>query len=407
VRFDAGKSLRGGIALLALAAGCGGPSSGLTINVVAGSDVVRPDALSVSWISDRGTIYERDRIPVASDGPLASIFIELDRSDSSDRRVLIRGVGPGAASSIGAIRIREAVANQTLLVTLRAMMPDADGDGIPDVIDDCRPCPTGDAGTPDDAFIAPYDDASPEPEPEPDASAPADAGTPDPDAELPSDGAPADAAAPPPIAGLMGMWRMDDGTGTVVRDSSPTGNAGTIMRPTASDWGPGRPGYVGTALNLTGTNWLSVPNSRAYDADAGLTLSAWVFWAKATPAGQVIMARQRGVGLQNAFWLGLEGNRLHFSIEDQGVNVPMPAGRWVHVVGTYDGNKVTLYLDGMLLSTAIITSRVTSANRGVSVGADINGPDPASATSMFVGRIDDAAIFDRALTAAQIATLAK
>lgn len=404
--FDATKSLPRAVVLLAVAVGCGGDRSGLTVTVVAGGDVTRPSALSVAWLSDRGTIFQREKIPVGAGQTLASLFVELDRSDTSDRRLLVRGMGPGASTSIGAIRIRGASVGQTEVVTLRAMMPDGDGDGVPDVIDDCHGCAAGDGGAPDDAFVNPYPDGA---APEPDAADPVDGGAPESDAApAPDTGAappPADASPPlPPIPALVGLWRMDEGAGNTVRDSSGQGNTATLMRPTGSDWGPG---HQGTALDLGGATWLSVPNSKIYDATAGLTLTAWVFWTKATPAGQVIMARQRGVGLQNAFWLGLENNRLHFSVEDDGVNVAMPAGRWVHVAGTYDGSKVAVFLDGGLVVAAAVSARATTANRGVSVGADINGPDPNSAASMFVGRLDDVAIFNRALTPAEVAMLAK
>ena len=45
--------------------------------------------------------------------------------------------------------------------------------------------------------------------------------------------------------------------------------------------------------------------------------------------------------------------------------------------------------------------------KGVSIGADINGSDPTGATSLFVGRLDEVAIFDRALTSVEVAALAR
>jgi hypothetical protein len=399
--------------------GCGGAPSGLTVTVVAGSEIARPTALSVSWLSDRGTIYQKDQVPVSAGETLASIFVELDRSDTSDRRVLVRGTGPGkgtgkdpgSSTSIGAIRIQNAAASQTVVLTLRATIADGDGDGIPDVIDDCRDgacSPRADAGVPEDAEITPYPDGAAEEE---DASTPADAGaTIEPDAgNLPPDlGAPPpDAGAEPSfpaIPGLVGLWRMNEGKGTAVGDGAPGGNAGTIMRPTGSDWAQG---HQGSALSLAGAAWLSVPSAKGYDATAGLTLSAWVLWPKAIPAAQVIMARQSGVGSQNAFWLGMDANRLHFSVQDEGVNTPAPSGRWVHVAGTYDGSRAILYLDGVPAIAGVASARVAPTSRDVSIGADLNGSDQSAGTSMFVGRLDEVAIFNRALTASEIGALAK
>ena len=418
-------------ALLVLAAGCG-PEEGLTVTVVAGDDIDRPTDLSVLWLSDRGSLYEREHIPVTSEDPLASIFVHLDHRDTSDRRILVRGTRSGGAASVGAIRIPYAAATtQPMSITMRAWLADGDGDGIPDVIDDCAAgacAPRADGGPaalPVSPEPGPFDaGAAVDAELAPDAELAADVGL-APDAQAAADVQAAadtqvamDAEKPtdttvviedrahsrPPAAGLVALWEMDDGTGSTVKDSSGHNSPGTIMRPTGNDWVTGQ---QGTALALSGTNWMSAPPSPRYDAVSGLTLSAWVFWAQPTSATQTLMARQRGTGWQNAFWLGMDSNRLHFSIEDLGISATLPSGRWVHVAGTYDGARVILYVGGVEQARQTIAPKVTAGARGVSVGADISTADSALGTSMFVGRLDDVAIHARALTAEEIATLAK
>jgi large repetitive protein len=384
---------------LALAAGCSA-RSGLTVDIVAGSGVQRPDALGVAWLSARGVIFQRDDVPVQAGTPLASVFIELDRSDASDRRILVRGLGPGASSSIGAARVRDAaMVSGAVIVTLQPSLPDRDGDGVPDVIDDCAsgPCGVGDAAAPDAA-----DDVGAPVMPAPDA-APIEGGSP----AVPRDagaGPTVDGASPLPTGGLVALWRMDDGHGTTVIDSSPTANAGTLVAPTGENW---RPGHRGGALALSGTSWVHVPSSAAYDATQGLTLSAWVFWPRATVAGQVLMARQRGIGLENAFWLGFDRGQLHFSVEDQGIAVTVPAGRWMHLAGTFDGKRVIVYLDGVQIGQAAVTVGATAGAGVVSLGADVNGADSRSGVEMFEGGLDEVAIYDRALSPQEIAPLAR
>jgi hypothetical protein len=410
VRREAINCLWGGaVALVVLSAACGSPST-LTVNVVAGNGIERPRWLAVTWLSDRGAIYEREDLPVTGEEPLASIVIELDRGDSSDRRILVRGKGPGGPSSIGALRIPLPVSGgEPQLLTLQAEMLDSDGDGVPDVIDDCSGgacAPPADAA-PGSMGGAPEDAGSTAP----DAGTPTDELGSGPDAGQSPPGPAADAGTSPdvpppptPLGGVVALWRMDEGQGTTVSDGSGHGNAGAIMRATGNDWGEG---HRGTALALGGSAWMSVPASSRYDSTLGLTLSVWFFWAQSTNASQVIMARQRGTAWQNAFWLGMDGNRLHFSVEDQGLNVPVPSGRWVHVAGTYDGARVILYLDGVEAGRAGVSARPAGGARGISVGADINGADATAGTSMFVGRLDEVAIYDRALTAAEVGTLAE
>jgi hypothetical protein len=132
-----------------------------------------------------------------------------------------------------------------------------------------------------------------------------------------------------------------------------------------------------------------------------------VFWPEVNAADQALMARQRGTGLQNAFYLGFDRRLLHFSIEDQGMAVTVPAGRWIHLAGTYDGSRVIVYVDGMEVGRQGVTAKVTAGGGVVSIGADLNSADTTAADSLFVGRLDEISIYNRALTPQEVAQLAK
>ena len=75
-------------------------------------------------------------------------------------------------------------------------------------------------------------------------------------------------AASPPV----GDWRMDEGSGTVLVDSSTFGNNGTIL---------GNPTWVagqhGQAIRFDGTgDYATVPDSASLDISAAITMAAWV-----------------------------------------------------------------------------------------------------------------------------------
>jgi hypothetical protein len=81
---------------------------------------------------------------------------------------------------------------------------------------------------------------------------------------------------------------------------------------------------------------------------------------------------------------------------------PYGKNEWHHVAGTGDGINLRLYVDGVLIDTGNDPTAAygTSAN-AFSVGANVSG-----AGNYFPGLIDEVVVYDRALTGAEIATLA-
>ena len=75
-------------------------------------------------------------------------------------------------------------------------------------------------------------------------------------------------AASPPV----GDWRMNEGSGTALVDSSASGNNGTIF---------GNPTWVagqhGQAIRFDGTgDYATVPDSASLDISGAITMAAWV-----------------------------------------------------------------------------------------------------------------------------------
>jgi hypothetical protein len=421
------------VALLGMLLGsCQPHEEGLLLMVLAASDAARPDQLSVTWLSGTRTLVEAQRVPesgpLPTAGPLASIFIALDPSDPAERKVLVHGLSAAQRSSVGAVRIPAmARPGQSISVILHDHLADLDNDGLPDVIDDCPSgagihCnvpPVPDAAPAPDATadLRPTDTASADaglpdgPEPPPLDAAP-DAGAPDaasPDAASPDQAAPdrgPEVTPPPPE--LVASWQLDEGTGTAAADSSLHGNTGVIRHPTGGDW---TAGHSGRALACAGTNWVGTATSASYDQiKTSLTLSAWVFWnGPSSTVAQTLIARQ-SAGFDNAFWLGLRDNVVRFTVDDlplEAAALPVTSGRWIHLAGTCDGSKLVIYIDGVEAARLASARPIPASTSGVTVGADLNGADPTVGDRLFHGRIDDARIYSRALSAAEIAALAR
>jgi glucose/arabinose dehydrogenase len=76
----------------------------------------------------------------------------------------------------------------------------------------------------------------------------------------------------------------------------------------------------------------------------------------------------------------------------------IPTNAWVHLATVHEGNMLTLYINGQA-GVAADTGRPLG-------GASIDKFDISTFSGQFIGLIDDCRVYDRALSAAQVATLA-
>jgi RHS repeat-associated protein len=79
----------------------------------------------------------------------------------------------------------------------------------------------------------------------------------------------------------------------------------------------------------------------------------------------------------------------------------LPSGTWTQVVATYDGATMRLYLDGVLAGQ-LASSRALDTLAPLLVGATLMDYGVSDYPGYFYGSMDEASIYDKALTAAQI-----
>ena len=91
--------------------------------------------------------------------------------------------------------------------------------------------------------------------------------------------------------------------------------------------------------------------------------------------------------------------RQHHAVID-----PLPIGVWVHLVGTWDGEGMGLYIDGALIGIAPAPLVAFDA-QPVLFGCD-DDHDQAGPNGLLAGAMDDVRIYARALDAEDIAALA-
>ncbi len=193
-------------------------------------------------------------------------------------------------------------------------------------------------------------------------------------------------------SGLVAAYSFDDGTGTILHDTSGNAHHGATAN---GSWTTGR---HGGALSFNGTNASVDLGSLGTFYQQAFTLEAWV--QKAGSKKDVgIVGTWAGNGpmlwvdhLGGDYQLTLGGN-----LSDYLDSGRTPAvGQWEHLAATFDGVTARFYLDGAQVASRTVSSGVGSSDRWRLAAYG------ATAGNFFDGLIDDVRIYDRALSASEV-----
>jgi hypothetical protein len=207
------------------------------------------------------------------------------------------------------------------------------------------------------------------------------------------------------------FWRLNEASGPSAADASGNGNTGAYA---ASGVTYGTTAAVpgDTAVTLDGNSGaITAPNSATLNPTSGLTLEAWV---KPTSVGgnqEPLVLKgftshtppyyQYGLFLYDygayprdvSFALSLGGAFVNIDA----INTGWQYGVWNHVVATYDGQSMSIYVDGVLRARRTASGAIDTYPTDVTLGkyANITG-------QTLNGGLGEAAIYSTAMTAARI-----
>lgn len=228
----------------------------------------------------------------------------------------------------------------------------------------------------------------------------------------PEAGAPADARADASAVcdepGLVFRFTFDELGGPTTHDCSSHSLATIIP-----EKGTRVSGVLAGAIELDAA-FMSVSSSASLDVTGALTVAAWVRLGKLgdgeRPAILSRMGRenQRGWELAVTAATPSTGHRLVFHLSPDKVDEvevtsvdPIPSTRWVHAAGVFEPNeRLRIYLDGVLVGAVPAPASVAVPDAPVVIGA-------RSYDYPLRGALDDVRFYARALSDAEIMTLAK
>ena len=197
--------------------------------------------------------------------------------------------------------------------------------------------------------------------------------------------------------GLVAYYSFDDCS---AKDLSGNGNDGIIYGAKCVD------GKFGKALRFDGVDdYVEVPDSPSLDITDEITIEVWVKGYGFAGDFRQIVGKSPDTVLRHlnfAYDLRVDkAGPLRFSINNgdwQYVLATIEEGKWYHVVGTYDGSEMRLYVNGELKDTKSVSGSIITNDAPVSIGR-------LPAYDYWNGTIDEVRIYNRALSAEEISDL--
>jgi hypothetical protein len=207
-------------------------------------------------------------------------------------------------------------------------------------------------------------------------------------------------------AGLSGYWRLGEPSGTVAVDESGGGYnltyTGTPGLGTASLLASD-PANTSVDFNGAGTQYAI----RAGVAPTGLNANSAITvecWVNSDTAGNRAAVGLFGSGTDKGWWINLQTNA-EFYISTTGSN-QLQASKALgtaathHIVGTYDGANITVYVDGIAMEHR--RCLLGPAHTVTTAAALAIGRSGRSTPTMPTPAIDEVAVYNRVLTPTEI-----
>ncbi|HWD19387.1 MAG TPA: LamG-like jellyroll fold domain-containing protein [Verrucomicrobiae bacterium] len=231
-----------------------------------------------------------------------------------------------------------------------------------------------------------------------------------------------------PATTLVGLWRFNEGSGTNALDSSGLGNDGVLRGENGNVPGyvDGQPGF-GSALSFTNDgldhSYVDIPGNASLmigqTATNPWTITAWAY-EKSDGGGDSLAGYGRILVIDDGTALQLESGaagdeqfytwaraNTAWQIGWDGA-IPLLFDQWEHWAVVYDGTNLSVYLNGDQGAGGALASMPVNAALGfagytgsIHIGSEVGETGDRN----WYGYLDDVAVFNTALTTAQIRTV--
>jgi len=209
-------------------------------------------------------------------------------------------------------------------------------------------------------------------------------------------------ACVPAPATMVGWWRAEENA----NDSAGT-NHGVL-----NDGVTFQDGEIGRAFQFSGTNqFVVVSNSPALNPTNSISIEAWVYPTQLPTLEEITMdiATKDGETSSRQYVLTLDGHQVfsgHIGVPAGLQQIygatPVHSNQWYHVVETYNGTNLVLYVNGTLDGSMPVSGPIITTTQPFRIGG---GSPPGTPPYYFKGKIDEVSLYNRALSMSEVASL--
>lgn len=202
----------------------------------------------------------------------------------------------------------------------------------------------------------------------------------------------------PLAAGLVGCWLFNEGAGKKAHDYSGNGNTGTLTGmadpPTATSGWVSGPHGAALAFDRSTSNYVNCGAGNAVNLSGAFSIVAW--FKTGFAGNQVLLGRD----YTKSYYINIAGGNISFFTNNSSVTVlEIYNDSLLHqCVAVMNGLSKKVFVDSYL--------RISGSGTLVSDTAELwIGSSPANPTAYFNGLISSVSIYNRALSAEEIAHL--
>jgi len=172
------------------------------------------------------------------------------------------------------------------------------------------------------------------------------------------------------------------------------------------------PGHTGNALEFDGDDWLLVTDdiNAANLPTREMTAEVWVYTEHFIEWGGFLGAFQDNGGFEKGWVLGTY-NQFSLAVSTEGADdgdgiltylkTPVfEVNEWYHLVGTYDGSTMKIYVNGNLEGTSEVQSGDINYPDNIFLSIGIYKDD--NENFPHTGMLDEVRLYERALTEAEV-----
>jgi hypothetical protein len=211
------------------------------------------------------------------------------------------------------------------------------------------------------------------------------------------------------VPGLVGWWPFDETEGLVAPDAAGS-NDGSLVGFNSPRWPRGE---LGRALEFNGdsANRVVIANAPALNPGTQISLSAWIY-SNTEEIRHTETIISKGVGEDTQYALAIErGGVIRFTLGESSLSSEkrIVPHTWTHVLASYDGEAMRLYLDGQVDRNSLERrGPIAATDNEVLIGSSSNATQLASVETppaTFNGILDDVRIYSVGLNFASVASL--